>query len=159
MIAYFKNIFLCEWECHILRTDRWKSKVKTRKTVIFHGNQGQLFQFCPGRIEAPLLHIPDPNYLSFYLKCPRKYQKTYNFDIFPTLSQIRTFPPPKFWGNPQFDHTRMCILLKLDYAKFGVSNSFFQMLSKKNVWGVGSTLGKGRVKLFSTKGSPIDRAW
>ena len=29
----------------------------------------------------PLLHILDPNYPSFYLKCPIKCQKTYNFDI------------------------------------------------------------------------------
>ena len=28
----------------------------------------------------------------------------------------------------------MCILLKLDYAKFGVSNLFFQKLSK-DLWG------------------------
>ena len=37
----------------------------------------------------------------------------------------------------------MCILLKLDNAKFSVSNLFFQKLSKKNIWGgggVGSTL-------------------
>ena len=42
----------------------------------------------------------------------------------------------------------MCILLKLEYAKFGVSNLLFQNLSKKNVWGVGSTplLGEERVK-------------
>ena len=32
----------------------------------------------------------------------------------------------------------MCILLKLDYAKFGVSNEFFQKLS--------THLGKGKVK-------------
>ena len=45
----------------------------------------------------------------------------------------------------------MCILLKLDYAKFGVSNLFFQKLSKKNLWGSARPppppLGKGRVKL------------
>ena len=29
----------------------------------------------------------------------------------------------------------MCILLKLDYAKFGVSNLFFQKLSKKTLQG------------------------
>ena len=29
----------------------------------------------------------------------------------------------------------MYILLKLDYAKFGVFNLFFQKLSKKNFWG------------------------
>ena len=29
----------------------------------------------------------------------------------------------------------MCVLLKLDYVKFGVSNLFFQKLSKENRWG------------------------
>ena len=67
------------------------------KLSFFQGNQEQLFQFCSGRIEARLLHILDPNYLLFYLKCPRKCQKTYNFDIFQTVSQICTSPPPKFW--------------------------------------------------------------
>ena len=44
---------------------------------------------------APL-HILNPNYHSFYLKCPRKCQKTYNFDIFPSLSQFCTSPSLKF---------------------------------------------------------------
>ena len=40
----------------------------------------------------------------------------------------------------------MCILLKLDHAKFGVSNLLFQKLAKENLWGVGSTLpDTGRV--------------
>ena len=43
------------------------------ETLIFQGNQGQLVQFCPGRLEAFILHILDPNYSSFYLKCLRKY--------------------------------------------------------------------------------------
>ena len=41
----------------------------------------------------------------------------------------------------------MCILLKLHYAI--ILDCFVQNLSKKNLWGVGSTpppLGKGRVK-------------
>ena len=29
----------------------------------------------------------------------------------------------------------MCILLKLDYAKFGVSYLFFQKLPNRNLWG------------------------
>ena len=32
----------------------------------------------------------------------------------------------------------MCTLLKLDCAKLGVSNFFFQKLLKKNLWEVGS---------------------
>ena len=46
----------------------------------------------------------------------------------------------------------MCILLKLNYAKFGVSDLFFQKLLKKHIWG--STrppppppLSKGRVNI------------
>ena len=79
---------------------RWKSgKVegKLEKLSFFQRNLGQLFQFCHGRIEASLLHIRNSNYPSIYLKCPRKYQKTYNFDIFTTLPKICTSPPPKFW--------------------------------------------------------------
>ena len=50
----------------------------------------------------------------------------------------------------------MCILFKLDYVKFGVSNLFLQKLSKKNLLELGSTppppppsppsLGKRKVK-------------
>ena len=66
--------------------------------------------------------------------------KTYNFDIFQTVSQIWTSPPPKFWGGSEiWSHPPMRKLLKLHYEKFGVSNLFFQKLSKKS-------LGTGRVK-------------
>ena len=34
---------------------------KLEKLSFFQGNQGQLFQVCPRRIEALLLHILDPN--------------------------------------------------------------------------------------------------
>ena len=40
----------------------------------------------------------------------------------------------------------MCILLKLDYEKSGVSILFFQNLLKRNLWSFGSTLGKRKVK-------------
>ena len=94
-----KIYFSFGWDSQILGRDRWKSRVKTGENSFFQGNQGQLFQFYPERLEAPLLHIPDPNYPSFCLKCLRKCQKTYNFDIFQTVSQICTSPPPKFWGG------------------------------------------------------------
>ena len=32
----------------------------------------------------------------------------------------------------------MCMLLKLDYAKFGVSNLYFSKVIKENLWGGGS---------------------
>ena len=54
--------------------------------------------FCPGRMEAPLLYVLDPNSPSIYVKCPRKCQKTYNFDIFLHFL-IYTSPPPKFWDE------------------------------------------------------------
>ena len=66
-------------------------KAKTGKTVIFQEKLGQLFQFCPGSIETLFLHVLDLNYPSIYLKCPRKYQKTSNFDIFLHFSK---FAPP-----------------------------------------------------------------
>ena len=75
------------WESQILRRDKWKSRAKTGKLSFFHGNQGQWFQFRPGRIEDPFLHIIDPREIT--LKMPQKIQKTYNFAIFQHF--------PKFW--------------------------------------------------------------
>ena len=63
------------------------------------GKSEEIVPFLPLKDKVPLLHILDSNYPSFYLKYPRKYQETYNFDIFPTLSQICTSPPPKVWGG------------------------------------------------------------
>ena len=60
----------------------WKGRIKTGKAVIFPGKLGEIFQFFPGRIEAAFLHVIDPNFSSFYVKCARKCQKTYNSDIF-----------------------------------------------------------------------------
>ena len=98
----------------------------------FQGNQGQWFQFCPRRIEASLLHIPDPNYPSFYLKCPRQCQKTYNLDIFKHFSKFAPLPLLNFGVDLKFDHIPpICILLKLDYANFGVSNLFYAKVIEK----------------------------
>ena len=69
---------------------------KLGKTVIFPEKLEEIVSILPWKDSGPLLHILDANYPSFYLKCPRKCQKTYNFDIFQTLSQICTSPPPKF---------------------------------------------------------------
>ena len=41
---------------------------KLEKLSFVQGNRGQCFQFCPGRIKTPLLHILDSNYAFFYLK-------------------------------------------------------------------------------------------
>ena len=67
---------------------------KLEKLSFFQENQEQLFQFFTGRIEALLLHILDLDYPSFYLKCPSKHKKTYNFDNFDT-SQICISSPRK----------------------------------------------------------------
>ena len=82
----------------------------------------EIILIFPWKDRSPLLHIIDPNYPSFYLKCNRKYQKTDNFDISPS-----SYLPSQIFGvNPKFRHTPlMCILSKLDYAKFGVSDLFF----------------------------------
>ena len=83
--------------------------VKTGKTVIFPEKSGQIVPFLPWKDRSTILRILDPNYLSFYLKWPRKCQKTYNFDIFSRLSQICTSPTPKCWEDPKFDHIPLCV--------------------------------------------------
>ena len=57
------------------REGQVESRAKTGKLSFFQGNQRQLFQFCPGRIEALFVHILDPDSPFFYLKCPRKYHR------------------------------------------------------------------------------------
>ena len=60
-----------------------ESRDKTGKTVIFPEIAEEIVQiFFPARIEASFLNVLDPNSSSFFVKCPRKCQKTYNFDIF-----------------------------------------------------------------------------
>ena len=93
----------------MLGRDTWKSRPKLEKLSFLQENQRELFQFCPGRIEAPLLHILDPNYPSFYLKRPRKCQDNFNFDIFQAVSQICTSPLLNFRVDLKFDHIPLCV--------------------------------------------------
>ena len=75
-------------------------------------------------------------------------KKPYNFDIFQTVFQVCTSRPPKFWGGSEiWSHPPMCILLKLNYAKFGVSNLFFSKgIEEKPLGGRLDPLGTGRIK-------------
>ena len=106
------------------------------KNCHFSSNiRGNHSNYHPERIEAPpFLHVLDLNSPSSYVKCPRKCQKTYNFL---TLSQMKFTPLHllNFGMNPKLDHIPVCILLKLDNAKFGVSSLFFLKLSKKKFRG------------------------
>ena len=86
---------------------------KLEKLSFFQGNQGQLFQFCPGRIETLFLHIPDPDYPSFYLKCPRKYQKPYNFEIFFTLPKFAPLLLPNFGKHSKFDYNPYVYIIEV----------------------------------------------
>ena len=52
-----------------------------------------------------------------------------------TLPKYAPLSLPNFEKNSKFDDMYMCILLKFEYAKFRVSNLFFQKLLKKNLWG------------------------
>ena len=139
---------MCRWVSQILRRDRRKSRDKTGKNLFFQGNLGKLFQFCSGRIEAPFLQVLDPNSSSFYVKCPRKCKKKpYNFDIFPTLLANLHFFLSRILGRiSNLIISPTCILLRLDYAKFGVSDLFFKIYRKKSLGsGLDTPLGKGRV--------------
>ena len=82
---------------------------KLKKLSFSQRNQEQLFQFSPGRIEAHFLHILDLNYPSFYLKCPRICQKTYNFDIFQHFPKFAPLPLLNFGLAPIFDHIPLCV--------------------------------------------------
>ena len=81
------------------RDGQVESRVKLERNCHFSRKIGEIVPILSWKDRSPLLHILGRNYPSFYLKCPRKCQKTYNFDIFPTLFQICTSPPPKFWGR------------------------------------------------------------
>ena len=71
------------------------------KKIIFQG----------GRIEAPppLYTFLTQIILYFIKNVPAECQKTYNFDIFPTPSQICTSPLLHFGVNPEFDHTPLFV--------------------------------------------------
>ena len=134
------------WEYQNLGRDRGKSRAKTERLSFFQGKQGQLFQFFPGRIEAHFLHIINPNYSSFNLKCPRKYKKPHNFDIFPTLPQICTSPLPNLLGNPIFNYTPYVYIIDVGlYAKFGGSNVYHSKVIEEKLEGGGG--GRGRQDL------------
>ena len=61
-------------------------------SFFFHGNKEKLFQFCTGRLEVIILHILDPNYSSFYLKCPRKYKRPIILTFFDTSPNLHLLP-------------------------------------------------------------------
>ena len=83
----------------MLGREWWKSTVKTGKNCHFsRDSRKNCSNFFPGRIEAPFLHVLDPNSPSFYVKYPRKCKKKKIFTFF-TLPQIYTTPPPKFWDE------------------------------------------------------------
>ena len=109
-----------------------------KKLSFFQGNQGELFQFCTGRIEAHLLHILDPNYPSFYLKCLRKCQKTYNLTFFKQFPKFAPLPLLNFGVDLKFDHIRLCVYYQSYAMQSLVFLTYcFQTLSKKNffLWG------------------------
>ena len=120
------------WERQISGRSRWKSRAKLEKLSIFQGNQGKLFQSCPRRTEALFLHIFYPNYPSFYLKCLRK---SYNFDFLKHFPKFTPFPP-NFGEDSKFDCILpICILLKFDSAKLGVSNLVFFKSYRRKTFG------------------------
>ena len=109
-IYFFARDFLFWWESQILGKGRWKSRVKTGKNChYFQGNQEQLFQFCPGRIGATLLHIHAPNYPSFHLKCPRKCQKPISLTFSQHFSKLAPLPLSSFVVDLKFDHIPLCV--------------------------------------------------
>ena len=64
-------------------------------------------------------------------------KKNYNFDIFPTRSQICTSLPPKFWGNPKFDLTHLCVYYQSWIMQSLVFLSYFSKVIEEKAWGFG----------------------
>ena len=61
-------------------------------------------------LTKPSWHILDPNYSSFYLKCPRKYKKNpMIWTFFWHFDKFAPFPLPNFEENPKFDCTLLCV--------------------------------------------------
>ena len=111
-----------------------------KKLSFLQGNQEQFFQFCPGRIEAPFLHVLDPNSASFYVKCPRKWQKTYNFDILKHFYKFTPLPLLKFVFNPKSDHILPCVhYLSWIMQSLMFLTCFFSKVIEEKPLGVGLT--------------------
>ena len=69
---------------------------KLEKLLFFQRNQGQLFKFCSGRLEALILHILDPNYSFFYLNVPENIKKPIILTFFDTFPHLHLSLPSKF---------------------------------------------------------------
>ena len=116
------------------QVERW---AKTRKLSFFQENQGQLFQFYPGRIEALFLHILDPNY-PLLIQNVLENIKNPIILKFLTLSQICISSPPKFWGKSKicFGYTSLCVYYWSWIMQSLVFLTYlFQKLSKKKLLG------------------------
>ena len=113
-------------------------------------------------IEVPLLHVLDPNSPSIYVKCPRKCQETYNFDIFLHFPKFTPLSLLNFGMNPNFDHISLCVYYYSYIIKsLMFLDCFVQKLSKKNLWGSArppSPFGKGRVNHPESKRQCLNRA-
>ena len=77
-----------------------ESRVKTGKTVIFSGDiMENCSNFCPGRIQAPFLHVHDLNCPSFHENVQENAKRPIILTFFKHFFQIYTSPPPKFWDE------------------------------------------------------------
>ena len=80
-----------------------------KKTVIFLGKSMAIVLIFPWKDRDPLLHVLDLNSPSFYVKCSRKCQKTYNFKFFQHFPKFTPLPLLNFGVNPKFDHILLCV--------------------------------------------------
>ena len=75
-----------------------KSLGQNWRTVVFPGIVGKI---------VPTFALEGSP--SFYVKCPRKCQKTYNFDIFLDFPKFTPLPLLNFEMNSKFDHIPLFI--------------------------------------------------
>ena len=82
---------------------------KLEKLSFFQGNQGQLFQFCPGRIEAPFYTFLTQIILHFIQNVPENIKKPIILTFFQHFPKFVPLPLRNFGTDPKFDHILLCV--------------------------------------------------
>ena len=146
-----KRKILWGWACQILGRDKWKIRDKTRKMINFPGLWKEISTICPWMVRTtPILPFwPQIPYL--ISKLSQKTQKTMFLNKFWNIPQFDSLPPPISEINPKFDYATLCALNRsLVSQNFIFKSYLYQKLSRRKLWGVGSTLlslESGRVKV------------
>ena len=83
---------------------------KLKKLPFFQGNQGKLFLFCPGRIEAPpFTHAFLTQIILHFLQNVPENVKSIILTFFQHFLKFVPLPLLNFGVDPKFDHIPLCV--------------------------------------------------